>query len=422
MSHPFPLTSPSTSTSALPDDQTLSPDGNGVAERHRSIQFADAAGLRHRSATDERKSGLRRIPSPPPPSAYQRGVSFDTFDNRDATDFSLTLNYKHKDYQHTRRSRTFLCGTDQNDYSEFALEWLLEELVDDGDEVVCLRVVEKDSKIASEESVEEGRYRQEAEKLLESAIAKNAAADEKAISLVMELAVGKVHDIIQRMIQIYEPAVLIVGTRGRSLKGMQGLLPGSVSKYCLQQSPIPVIVVRPSIKREKKKQKRLADPTRKSYNNLLRLSEARGSKHFDTTDSARSSTTKLHDDEASEVAKAIGVPQSSLTDLPSQTAFRSANKRSSEAEADSRRESVSSTVLNPTSPTSDVSSVAVKSPTTSDTGEGDHITPGHDDGSLDSFKSPTASGNSSENSVVSDNHDVTGKKEEQTPGPLQREE
>ncbi|KAF3492240.1 universal stress protein family domain-containing protein [Arthroderma uncinatum] len=230
-------------------------------------------------------------------SSYNRGVSFDTFDNRDATEFSLTLNYKHKDYRNTRRSRTFLCGTDQNDYSDFALEWLIDELVDDGDEVVCLRVVDKDSKIASDSCVEEGKYRQEAENLLQQVIAKNKQ-DEKAISLVMELAVGKVQEIIQRMIQIYEPAVLIVGTRGRSLKGMQGLLPGSVSKYCLQQSPIPVIVVRPSNKREKKKQKRLAaDPSRKSYNHFLRMSEARGGRLLDTSVSGNSSTSRLPGEE-----------------------------------------------------------------------------------------------------------------------------
>lgn len=132
-------------------------------------------------------------------STYHRGVSFDTFDNRDATDGSFTLKYKHKNYQPTRRSRTFLCGTDQNDYSEFALEWLIDELVDDGDEVICLWVVEKDSKIASDASVDEGRYRKEAEKLLNQVIAKNQH-DEKAISLVLELAVGKVQDIIQRMV------------------------------------------------------------------------------------------------------------------------------------------------------------------------------------------------------------------------------
>lgn len=138
------------------------------------------------------------LTTPHPSSAYHRGVSFDTFDNRDATDYSLTLNYKHNDYVHTRRSRTFLCGTDQNDYSDCALEWLLDELVDDGDEVVCLRAVEKDSKVAGESSVAQGLHRQEAEKLLDCAVKRNT--EDKAISLVMELAVGKVQDMIQRMV------------------------------------------------------------------------------------------------------------------------------------------------------------------------------------------------------------------------------
>jgi hypothetical protein len=131
---------------------------------------------------------------------YTRGVSFDTFDNRDATDFSLTLNYKHKDYQHTRRSRTFLCGTDQKDYSEFALQYLLDELVDDGDEIICLRVVEKDSKIATD-GVEEGKHRIEAQNMLDHVISKNKD-EESAISVIIELAVGKVQEIIQRMVSI----------------------------------------------------------------------------------------------------------------------------------------------------------------------------------------------------------------------------
>ncbi|GAD98698.1 universal stress protein family domain protein [Paecilomyces variotii No. 5] len=255
------------------------------------------------------KKVVARVPSPPPPDTYQRGVSFDTFDNRDATDFSFTLNYKHRGYQLTRRSRTFLCGTDQNEYSDFALEWLMDELVDDGDEIVCLRVVEKDSKIASDSSVEEGKYRKEAEKLFKQVIQKNSQ-DEKAISLVLELAIGRVQEIIQRMIQIYEPALLVVGTRGRNMNSMQGLLPGSVSKYCLQQSPIPVIVVRPSAKREKKKKKRLADPTRRNYNNILQMSEKRGSGLFNIPDNSDNSLLRNADAEAVAVAKAIGLPRS----------------------------------------------------------------------------------------------------------------
>jgi len=140
-------------------------------------------------------------------------------------------------------------------------------------------------------------------RLLDQVIAKNCQ-DEKAISLVMELAIGKVQEIIQRMIQIYEPAVLIVGTRGRSLGGMQGLLPGSVSKYCLQQSPIPVIVVRPTSKRQKNKQKRLADPSRRGYNHILRLSETKPGYLFGRRGSVDSTIAQLQLEEAATGAEA----------------------------------------------------------------------------------------------------------------------
>ncbi|PLB48930.1 adenine nucleotide alpha hydrolases-like protein [Aspergillus steynii IBT 23096] len=282
----------------------------GGSEPQQASSRASSIAGRKRSQNDVPEKEHRnsaRGHSPPPPKTYERGVSFDTFDNPDAPDFSLTLNYKHKGHQSTRRSRTFLCGTDQNDYSDFALEWLIDELVDDGDEIVCLRAVEKDSTIASDAGIEAGKYRKEAEKLFEQVIQKNSH-NEKAISLVLELAVGKIQDIIQRMIRIYEPALLVVGTRGRSLGGVQGLLPGSVSKYCLQQSPIPVIVVRPSTKREKKKKKRLADPTRRSYNNILEMSERRGSQIFDGGSSTESNVSRLPGEEAA-VAAALGLPQ-----------------------------------------------------------------------------------------------------------------
>lgn len=219
-------------------------------------------------------SGGRRLSSPPPPAQFRPSVSFDTFRNPSASDFSLTLNRKHRDYEYTKRSRTFLCGTDTNEYSDTALEWLIDELVDDGDEVVCLRVVETDSKEAVKWSRGQGEkgYRIEAERFLEGIEKKNT--EDRAISLVLEFSIGKVHDTIQQMIRIYEPAILVVGTRGRNLTGYHGLLSsGSVSKYCLQYSPVPVIVVRPSGKREAKKRKRLQDPQRTGYRDILDKSE-----------------------------------------------------------------------------------------------------------------------------------------------------
>lgn len=265
---------------------------NGEMIRRPSVQFVPhvkTAGSRSSSAkaSSTRKplfhsspyhaassTGNRRLSSPPPPAQFRHSVSFDTFSNPSASDFSLTLNRKHRDYEYTKRSRTFLCGTDTNEYSDTALEWLIDELVDDGDEVVCLRVVEKDSREAVKWSGGQGEkgYRKEAARFLEAIEKKNTEG--KAISLVLEFSIGKINDTIQQMIRIYEPAILVVGTRGRSLTGYQGLLSsGSVSKYCLQYSPVPVIVVRPSSKREAKKRKRMQDPERRGYRDILDKSE-----------------------------------------------------------------------------------------------------------------------------------------------------
>jgi hypothetical protein len=137
-------------------------------------------------------------------SVFQPRVSFDTFDR--PADFieesSFTLIAKHKDYEYTKRSRTFLCGFDENEYSVYALQWLINELVDDGDEIVCLRVVEKEDAIAGDRSVETGRYRTEAESTMRDIQARNH--DNKAINLILEFSVGKVNKIIDDMASLSE--------------------------------------------------------------------------------------------------------------------------------------------------------------------------------------------------------------------------
>lgn len=102
--------------------------------------------------------------------------------------------------------------------------------------------------------------------------------------------------------------MLVVGTKGRSMDGVQGFLVNrsSFSKYCLQYSPVPVVVVRPTEKREKKKAKRAGDPARQSYIQMLA-----GNKH--EADSENSSVYEWEpkvtaDEEAHRVAMAIGLP------------------------------------------------------------------------------------------------------------------
>ena len=93
-------------------------------------------------------------------------------------------------------------------------------------------------------------------------------------------------------------------------------MPGSVSKYCLQYSPIPVIVVRPSSKRDKKKRKRMRDPARRGYRDILDKSgdgdegghilDARNRRSIIGTDCLTEFGTRDAEEEARMVAEAIG--------------------------------------------------------------------------------------------------------------------
>ncbi|KAL8720628.1 MAG: hypothetical protein Q9225_002528 [Loekoesia sp. 1 TL-2023] len=319
---------------ADPHSQPFTPrlsfaSASGHDGRRPSVQFAPAnTGQKGRTASPKPSGSPKAIPpkvqrrlsSPPPPSKYERRVSFNTFDNRDATDYSFTISTKHKDYQYTQRSRTFLCGTDDNDYSYDAIEWLIEELVEDGDEIICLRVVDKDSKFASDASLRNGTYKKEAEQLLERIKNKNKDKEggekQKAIGLAIEFAVGKVPEVFQRMITVYAPACLIVGTKGKSQSTgmMQSFVTGSVSRYCLQNSPVPCIVVRPTRKRLAKKAKRLADEKRRNYANVVEMSGARGNQPMgplaadNDNGGAAAALTEASEKEAQAVAAAIGIP------------------------------------------------------------------------------------------------------------------
>ncbi|KAI8963526.1 universal stress protein family [Daldinia sp. FL1419] len=234
---------------------------------------------------------------------FESHVAFDNIPLGESTEYnpiSFTLNYRHAGFQFRRRHRTFMVGVDDNSYSDHALQWLLDELVDDGDEIVCVRVIETQVRLTDK------AYQEDAKALMESIQAKNT--QNRAIGLVLEYAVGKLHNTFQHLIKIYQPSMLIVGTKGRSLDGVQGFLVNrsSFSKYCLQYSPVPVVVVRPNEKRVKKKVKRAHDPSRQSYAHMLL-----GQPH--EADSENSSVYELEpnltpDEEAHRVAVAVGLP------------------------------------------------------------------------------------------------------------------
>ena len=136
--------------------------------------------------------------SPPPPRRFRSHVGFDNLPVGEATKnntSSFTLHIRHQGYQPSRRSRTFMVGVDEHAYSDYALVWLLNNMVDDGDEVVCVRVIESPIRPG------EKNYQEDAKRLLQAIQAKNEL--NKAISIILEYSVGKLHATFQQLVCIF---------------------------------------------------------------------------------------------------------------------------------------------------------------------------------------------------------------------------
>ncbi|KAH6903348.1 universal stress protein family domain-containing protein [Coprinopsis sp. MPI-PUGE-AT-0042] len=193
-----------------------------------------------------------------PKGPYTPKVSFDTFENPQASMFSFTLQVKSPGYKRTRTTRVYLCAAGPDESGQEALDWALESLAQDGDEVIVFRGVDEDN-MENDHNI----LREDARALFKRIQEKSAEVDpDRKLSLILEYIPGKIADSIDRLIALYRPDSLVVGTRGRKglLVTFAGI--GSISKYCLQHSPVPVIVVRPERKLRKEMEKRKADPKR----------------------------------------------------------------------------------------------------------------------------------------------------------------
>ncbi|KAA1475292.1 hypothetical protein DENSPDRAFT_909581 [Dentipellis sp. KUC8613] len=202
-----------------------------------------------------------------PPNAaqgYTPKVSFDTFENPAASMFSFTLQTKSDGYARTRHTRVYLCATSSDESGRQALEWAIENLVQDGDELIIFRGIDQEDLEKDHDVV-----RDDARDLMRRVQERCIDIDpDRKLSIIVEFIAGKVVTTIDRLIALYRPDSIVVGTRGiRGMKhawgaafGAPGM--GSVSKYCLSHSPVPIIVVRPESKVRKTMEKRKADPKR----------------------------------------------------------------------------------------------------------------------------------------------------------------
>jgi nucleotide-binding universal stress UspA family protein len=196
---------------------------------------------------------------------YTKGVSFDTFETPiEASMFSFTLKVKSEGYKRSRSTRVFLCAASKEESGAQALEWAVESLVQDGDELIVVRGFDSDE--MQKETYES--VREEAKALMRQITDKNSEFPDRRLSVVVEFVAGKIIDTIERLIALYRPDSLIVGTRGpRGRMATWGAAlrapgMGSVSRYCVSHSPVPVIVVQPERRVRKTLEKRRNDPNR----------------------------------------------------------------------------------------------------------------------------------------------------------------
>lgn len=84
----------------------------------------------------------------PGPVVVQQGytpkVGFDTFENPQASMFSYTLHVQSEGYARTKNTRVFLCAASPDESGTQALDWVLENLAQDGDELIIFRGADSD--------------------------------------------------------------------------------------------------------------------------------------------------------------------------------------------------------------------------------------------------------------------------------------
>jgi len=144
--------------------------------------------------------------------------------------FSFTLQVKAEGYKRSRNTRVYLCASSPDESGSEALEWCLESLVQDGDELIIFRGVDEDVFGKNTHTVSGSRIvlrfyfaeknhnvvREEAREFMRTIQGRSVEVDsQRKLSLILEYIPGKITDSIDRLIALYRPDSVVVGTRGR---------------------------------------------------------------------------------------------------------------------------------------------------------------------------------------------------------------
>lgn len=178
-----------------------------------------------------------RLPNPRPAlpriMLFERGILFDTLDDKKQL---LTLKLKHPHFKFRRNNKTFLTGFNNDHELLHAIEWLFDELIVHGDTIVVLQVLD--------EKLHDHVDRPRAEKALQKIELLNKHV--KKVLVVFEVVVGKPQKLLQRAIDEYLPAMMVIGTHDQPKTHHLFLSKTLMLRHFLQCALVPVIVVKPT--------------------------------------------------------------------------------------------------------------------------------------------------------------------------------
>lgn len=138
---------------------------------------------------------------------------------------SFSVSSKHVLHKTSYWSRSFLCSMSSVNNSRRALQWLVENVMENGDELICLKV---DHDISNEPA----HYQHQAEDLLAEVV--SIVDSNLQIKIVVEVALGSIKTVVRKTMLLYQPALVVVGTTAKTYSNvMRYMTRKTLSKYVI---------------------------------------------------------------------------------------------------------------------------------------------------------------------------------------------
>jgi hypothetical protein len=126
---------------------------------------------------------------------FENCVSFDNTAGTTKADFSININSRHRDYHYSELSRTYLTILHAHEISHHALDWIFSQFLEDGDTLVCLRIVGRSVSTQFDNATWRKHQQREVRQLMKELKERNR--EDVAICISLEYSAARIDAVIQ---------------------------------------------------------------------------------------------------------------------------------------------------------------------------------------------------------------------------------